>query len=148
LKVVSFKSLGRGNGFRKSEEYSILGDDEYTPLIANRIEKLYYWLIDSKILTRIIDDSTLNLINANIELRNQLASMNSRMYSLNKENKEKDIEIEGLELRSHVDYIISESLSLDKSAKLKFDEDSYYMVIYPKNNCIKSIPIFLDARTT
>ena len=38
LKVVSFKGLGRKKGFVRSEVYSILGDDEYTPIIVDRID--------------------------------------------------------------------------------------------------------------
>jgi hypothetical protein len=31
VNVVSFKGLGRGNGFAKLDPYSVLGDDEVTP---------------------------------------------------------------------------------------------------------------------
>ena len=36
VKVVSFKGLGYGKGFAKSEEHSILGDDLYSPMLARR----------------------------------------------------------------------------------------------------------------
>lgn len=143
IKVVSFKSLGRPRGFAKGEPYSILGDDEYTPLIADRIEKLYFMLVNRGYLLRTIDDSTLNLMKDYNELRIQLEIKDSRIYSLEKKNKEKDDEIEELELRSHVDYIILESLSLDQSAKLKFDEDSYYLVITPKTHALNLYLYFL-----
>ncbi|MCJ7636748.1 MAG: hypothetical protein MUO21_04595 [Nitrososphaeraceae archaeon] len=131
IKVVSFRGLGRGRGFAKGEAYSILGDDEITPIIADKIEKLYYMLIDHKILLKTVNDFTINLMNDNNKLRKQLANKDSKIYSLDKENREKDKEIEENELRRHTDYIIFESLSLDESAKLKFVEDNYYMVITP-----------------
>ena len=143
IKVASFRSLGRGKGFTKPEVHSILEDDEYTPIIASRIEKLYYMLVNRGFLNLAIYDSTLNLMNENNRLKKELASKDSRIYSLDKENKEKDSEIEELELRSHVDYIIIESLSLDRSVKLKFDEDSYYMVITPKTLALNLYLFFL-----
>jgi len=143
IKVASFRGLGRGRGFAKPEVHSILGDDEYTPIIASRIEKLYYMLVNGGFLNRAVDDSTLNLMNENNGLKKQLASKDSRIYSLGKENMEKDSEIEELELRMHVDYIIFESLSLDRLAKLKFDEDGYYMVITPKTLALNLYLFFL-----
>jgi hypothetical protein len=143
LKVASFKGLGRARGFVKSEEYSILGDDEYAPLIADRIEKLYFMLVNRGVLKRAIDDLTLNLMNENNALRKQLASKDSRIYSLGKSEREKDSEIEELELRSHVDYIILESLSIDQSARPKFDGESYYMVSTPETSALNLFLILL-----
>ena len=37
IRVKSFKGLGRGKGFDLDEEYSILGDEEFTPRICDRI---------------------------------------------------------------------------------------------------------------
>jgi hypothetical protein len=93
IKVVSFRGLGRGRGFDIGEPYSILGDDEYTPIIADKIEKLYNMLIDQKILLKTVDDLTINLMNENNGLRNQLASKNSEIDSLNSGMREKDNEI-------------------------------------------------------
>jgi hypothetical protein len=122
LKVVSFKGLGRGNGFAKGEVYSILGDDEVTPIIVNRIVKLYYMLINSGNLV----DVSGSIID---ELKRELSNRDLRISLLNNDIKTKNEEVEELSLRSHVDYIILESLSLPKSEKLDFDGDNYYMVI-------------------
>ncbi len=152
--AVDFKGLGRGMGFVKGEEYSIMGDNVYTRILAERIEGLYNVLVDRGYLASTIDDSTLNLVKENNELKNQLASKDSRIYSLDKENKERDSEIEELELRSHVDYIMLESLSLDQSAKLRYDQENYYMVLTPETNALnffllllmKEIPTQLQKR--
>jgi hypothetical protein len=122
LKVVSFRGLGRGNGFAKGEAYSILGDDEVTPIIVNRIVKLYYMLINNGNLV----DFSVSIAD---ELKKELSNRDFRISLLNNDINLKDKEVEELSLRSHVDYIILESLSLPKSEKLDFDGDNYYMVI-------------------
>jgi hypothetical protein len=143
FKVVDFKGLGRGKGFAKGEEYSILGDSVYTQILAERIDGLYNVLVNRGLLAKPIDDSTLNLAKENNELKNQLASNDSRIYSLDKEIVEKDSEIEELELRSHVNYIMIESLSLDQSAKLRYDQDSYYMVLTPETSALNLFLLLL-----
>ena len=40
LRVVSFVGLGRGRGFSKTDEHSILGDGEHSPRIARRVAEL------------------------------------------------------------------------------------------------------------
>jgi hypothetical protein len=37
LTVVRFKGLGRGRGFCIVEEYSVLGDEEFSPIVAERV---------------------------------------------------------------------------------------------------------------
>jgi len=136
LKVVSFRGLGRGKGFVKSEEYSVFGDDEITPIIANKVVKLYYMFINNGILT----DYNYTKVN---ELKTQCNSKDSEISSLKNDIKEKNEEIKEREIRSHVDYIILQSLSLDKSARLDFSEDSYYMVITPKTTPLNLFLLFL-----
>lgn len=46
LKIVSFKGLGRGLGFEKSDEVSVLGDDKITPVVADRVVDLCKMLVD------------------------------------------------------------------------------------------------------
>jgi hypothetical protein len=52
IKVVRFQGLGRGKGFKVSEEWSILGDDQVTPLIAKRIVELCGMLVNNNIINR------------------------------------------------------------------------------------------------
>jgi hypothetical protein len=52
IKVVRFQGLGRGKGFKVSEEWSILGDDQVTPLIAERIVELCGMLVNNGVLNR------------------------------------------------------------------------------------------------
>ncbi|MGD0803673.1 MAG: hypothetical protein ABSA11_06330 [Candidatus Bathyarchaeia archaeon] len=122
LKVISFRSLGRPKGFAKGESYSILGDTEITPIIANRVAQLYNMFINSGNLV----DISGSIID---ELKRELSNRDFKISLLNNEIKVKNKQFEEISLRSHVDYIILESLSLPKSEKLDFDGDNYYMVI-------------------
>ncbi|MCK4952930.1 hypothetical protein KAS14_04030 [Candidatus Bathyarchaeota archaeon] len=49
--VYEVHGLGRGRGFRSGPRRSILGDDEITPLIKNRVLDLVQMLIDNNYLT-------------------------------------------------------------------------------------------------
>ena len=96
IKLVNFRGLGRGKGFVKSEEYSILGDGEITPIILNRVVKLYYMFINNGLLID-FHDSKIN------ELERQCNSKDYEISSLKNDVKEKNEELEECELRSHVD---------------------------------------------
>jgi len=50
LKLVSFRGLGRGKGFEVSEEHSVLGDEEYSPLIAERVLDLCKMFVDAGVI--------------------------------------------------------------------------------------------------
>ena len=52
LLVVGFKGLGRGKGFEKKDEHSILGDDEYSPVVAGRVLELCRMFIERDVLNR------------------------------------------------------------------------------------------------
>lgn len=51
LRVVSFRGLGRGKGFAKSEDNSVLGDEEYSPAVAGRVVDLCRMFLASGVLT-------------------------------------------------------------------------------------------------
>jgi len=65
LRVVSFIGLGRGKGFSKSGEYSILNDGEYSPMIAERVLDLCSMFLQSGELNKevIIEKLGLSLTN-------------------------------------------------------------------------------------
>jgi len=50
LRLVSFRGLGRGKGFEVSEEHSVLGDEEYSPLIAERVLDLCKMFVDAGVI--------------------------------------------------------------------------------------------------
>jgi len=52
LKLVSFQGLGRGKGFKVSEKWSILGDDNVTPVISERIVNLCKMLVNAGIIKK------------------------------------------------------------------------------------------------
>lgn len=50
LRVVSFKGLGRARGFAVDEEYSVLGDDVYSPIVADRVLDLCRMYLDHGVI--------------------------------------------------------------------------------------------------
>ena len=51
LKLVSFRGLGRGKGFALSEMYSVLGDDYYSSMAADRVISLSKLFLDEGIIS-------------------------------------------------------------------------------------------------
>jgi hypothetical protein len=51
LSVARFSGLGRGRGFAKVAEYSVLGDDELSPIVADRALALCKMFLDAGTLT-------------------------------------------------------------------------------------------------
>jgi hypothetical protein len=50
IRVTSFTGLGFGLGFKKTEEYSVLGDEDVTPRIVNRMINFLAFLIEEEII--------------------------------------------------------------------------------------------------
>jgi hypothetical protein len=50
LRATSFKGLGHGKGFAPAEEYSVLGDDEITPMVAERVLSLSKMFLDAGVI--------------------------------------------------------------------------------------------------
>jgi len=50
LRLVSFRGLGRGKGFEVSDEYSVLGDDVYSPQVAERALDLCRMFLDNRVI--------------------------------------------------------------------------------------------------
>jgi hypothetical protein len=50
LRVTSFKGLGYGRGFAPAEEHSVLGDDEYSPMVAERVCALCKMFLDAGVI--------------------------------------------------------------------------------------------------
>ena len=49
--VYDVRGLGRGRGFDRGPQRSILGDDEITPIIKDRVLDIVQMLIDNSCLT-------------------------------------------------------------------------------------------------
>jgi hypothetical protein len=130
LKTVSFKGLGRGKGFAIDKEVSIMDDDEYTPIIAERIEKLYHFFVEKgQIVVPMItpnDELYLKQIN---DLKNQISVKNYEISTLNISLGELKTEVE---IDKQIDYIIRESLDLANARSLvTADEDGWYLTLSP-----------------
>lgn len=52
LSLISFIGLGRGKGFTISEKISILGDDTYSPMIADRIINLLKMFLNEDVINK------------------------------------------------------------------------------------------------
>ena len=93
-----------------------------TPIIVNRIVKLYYMFINNGNLVDLSGSIT-------DELKKELSNRDFRISLLNDDINLKNKEVEELSRSSHVDYIILENLSLSKAEMLDFDGNNYYIII-------------------
>ena len=50
LRATSFIGLGHGRGFAPVEEYSVLGDDEFSPMVADRVLSLCRMFLDAGVI--------------------------------------------------------------------------------------------------
>jgi len=50
LRATSFIGLGHGRGFAPAEEYSVLGDDEFSPMVAERVLSLCRMFLDAGVI--------------------------------------------------------------------------------------------------
>jgi hypothetical protein len=71
LQVVSFRGLGRGKGFEKQDEHSILDDNEYSPVVAGRVLELCRMFIESDVLSREEVSEKLGLMTDTSAISNQ-----------------------------------------------------------------------------
>ena len=75
VSLTSFIGLGRGKGFTTSEKISILGDDTYSPMIADRIINLLKMFLNEDVISKekILERLELENIFFTIwEIRNQV----------------------------------------------------------------------------
>jgi hypothetical protein len=63
LTVVQYSGKGRGRGFEKINEESVLGDDYFSPLTADRVLDLTKMFLDEKTLTKEKVFNKLNITN-------------------------------------------------------------------------------------
>ena len=126
LKLISFKGLGRGKGFAKNEEVSIMGDEVFTPIIADRIDLLYRFFIGRGAIKVPLIASNDELIIKQIEtLKRQLLMKDLKINSLS--NNLKEI-TENDELDRQVDYIIRASLDLANArSQLVVDDSGWHL---------------------
>lgn len=85
-----------------------MGDDEYTPIIAERIEKLFKFFVEKGQIVVPIITTNVELYSRSIEeLERQISKKDSKIRSLN--NSLDEIK-EEVEINKQVDYIIRESM--------------------------------------
>lgn len=138
LKAVSFKGLGRGKGFAKSEEHSILGDGEYSPALANRSLKLCRMFLEVGTLKRDDVEKELNL-SARVMLVPTSNQSGSVAFYMNKIS-ELELAREETDLREQVDYIIRESYEFTELGGIVADSEGWYIKITSKTD---SLNLFL-----
>jgi len=52
VRLVQFRGLGRGRGFEVSNEFSVLGDEEYSPMVAERVLALCGMFLENGVISR------------------------------------------------------------------------------------------------
>jgi len=130
IRIVSFRGLGRGKGFAVSEEVSIMGDDEYTPPIAKRIDKLFKFLVEKGVINVPIITPNDELYSIQInDLKRQISEKNHKIHNL---SNELDKVKEEFEIDKQVSYIIRESLDLENArSQIIADKEGWYIDLSP-----------------
>ncbi len=153
IKVVSFKGLGYRRGFAKSEEHSILGDDEYSPMLAKKNLQLCNMFISAGVLKRSDVENALNIdskrdnnsLIAKVKgSQNVIASLESQLRERNEEN----------EIKEQVDYIIREGVKFTSPGSITADAEGWYLKLTPDelelglylHLVIRELPIKLKNR--
>jgi hypothetical protein len=108
LRATSFIGLGHGKGFAPAEEYSVLGDDEFSPMVAERVLSLSKMFLDAGVIN---SEYTINKLGLKLissmsvefptppQVRTVYIPSESNSYELNHaretiEKKEKELELE------------------------------------------------------
>ena len=128
IKVVRFRGLGYGRGFAKSEEYSILGDDEYSPILAKRSLLLCGMFINAGVLRREDVQNVLNISSTNTNLTEALSEQINEKQStiVYLENQLKKLNDEN-ELREEVDYLLREGAELASPGCMTADSGGWHL---------------------
>lgn len=162
LKVVSFRGLGRGKGFAKAEEHSVLGDEEISPMIARRTLQLSHMFIDAGVLKRadVIEAlSTEKLKDSKSEadvtapqpelnhptaaelyyisqinvLRRALSGRNHDINQLSNKINEDNVDYD---VNVQVDYIIMNGVEVGGSENVGVDSNGWFLKISPGSNAL------------
>lgn len=129
IRVVSFKGLGRGRGFEKAEEHSILGDEEYSPALANRSLQLCRMFIEAGVLERDVVEKMLDISSIKNTDRNMPHMMEiPNLQMLSDIKYPTSVEIFYLkqinELRNQLKVSDYEIISLQNKIREKYEEDN------------------------
>jgi len=130
LRVVSFRGLGRGKGFAKNEEHSILGDDEYSPVIARRCLQLCYMFLKAGALGKnevqnVLDIGPVKEQPGLAEVyAQQIRESQGVIVTLERQLREMGVEHV---LREEVDYILREGVKLADPGCVMAEEDGWYL---------------------
>jgi hypothetical protein len=162
LKVVSFRGLGRGKGFAKAEEHSVLGDDEISPIIARRTLQLCRMFIKEGLLKSVDVIETLSTEKAKdgkseavitipqLELMhptatesfyiNQINELNriiiNRDYTINSLNRKINENNTDYEINAQVDYIIRNGVEVGGSENVGVDSNGWVLKINPSSEAL------------
>ncbi len=157
LKVVGFRGLGRGKGFAKAEEHSVLGDDEISPIIARRTLQLCRMFIDAGVLrsadviealsTEKLKDikseadvtvlqpeliyptvAELYYINQINEMKHELKN---KHYEINRLITKINEDNEKYEINAQIDYIIKNGVEVGGTENVVVDSNGWYLKISP-----------------
>jgi hypothetical protein len=157
LKVASFRGKGKGKGFAKAEEHSVLGDDEISPMIARRTLQLTRMFINAGVLKieYVIEalsmeknkdnkseavmtvpqpelilptPAELSYINKINEIKRTLYD---RDYVINKLNSKINENNTDYEINAQVDYIIRNGVEVGGSDNVGVDSKGWVLKISP-----------------
>ena len=123
--AVSFKGLGRGKGFAVNEKISLMDDEEYTPLIIERIVRLYNLFLEKGSIKTPSSVSEIEQFNQIEQIQSLLVGKNIKINDL---KNELEIIKEKYEIQEMIEYIIRESFSLINGlSQIVAREDGWYI---------------------
>jgi hypothetical protein len=160
LTVASFSGLGRARGFAKVDEYSVLGDDELSPIVADRALALCKMFLDAGTLTpeSIIDGLGLKPTAKSKELPSQpppkVIYVRSRSRDAELERALKTIEEQEKEItiKEMIDTVLHKFIKYYPFVQINEDEDPWTITInYYDEECFKKLyvlyrPLKLDMQ--
>jgi hypothetical protein len=158
LKVVSFRGLGRGKGFAKDEEYSILDDGDISLIVARRTLQLCHMFLEADVLKM---EEVMKILNIRTQQRVMMIPGNV-VYS---DSHDKDLEIDSLkkkitemeeesDLESQVELLLRVGAEIGGGECLGLDANGLFLKIRPTSQdlnlflfeMVKRIPFKLRRR--
>jgi hypothetical protein len=162
LKVVSFRGLGRGKGFEKAEEHSVLGDEEISPIIARRTLQLCLMFIKegllksvdviealntekhkdgkSEVVVTVLQSELMHPTATESFYINQINEMKRTLYNrdyvINQLNSKINEYNTNYEINAQVDYIIRNGVEVGGSENVELDSNGWVLKVSPSSKAL------------
>ena len=135
INVVSFRGLGRGKGFEKTNVESILGDDYYTPMIGARAKAICNLVNGTSLLNGIVFSDLKRIAQMNSPKEPKQNNSNNSVSYLRKireleKDKEDEMEIKKLLKKLHNVINCSFELNYKLEVMIRIEELNPDEIVY------------------